>query len=241
MKKVFILAVLASLLLVSCNKEELKRLNDENAKLKADMEALEKNNQKLRSDLQQVKKLSGTMPELSKRLKGVKARLVTTLGEIELKFYTEKAPLHCFNFISRAESGYYDGTQFHRVMPNFMIQAGDPNSKDDKPEDDGLGGPFIMIPHEFNDTPHVPGVLSMARHPDVSAGAGSQFFIMHGTATHLDGQYTAFGEVTAGMDVVNEIARVRRIGGSDQRLQNHPVKPVRIKRVDVYRHGTGRK
>ena len=153
------------------------------------------------------------------------------MGDIEVKFFPEKAPLHVFAFVTRAEAGFYNGTQFHRVIPGFMIQGGDPKSRDNDPFDDGTGGPIAMLPHEFNDIKHVPGILSTARVPDVSVGAGSQFFIMHGTSPNLDGQYTAFGQVTKGMDVVDEIAKARTM----QNPPNHPVKPIRIRKIEVYR------
>ena len=240
MKMGIFVIVLSSLMLFSCNQEQLDRLTQNNERLTKENAELQDENQKLRSDIKKIEATSGQLLFLSKKLRGVKARLVTTMGDIELAFYTDKAPLHVFNFIARAESGYYDNTQFHRVIPGFMIQGGDPKSKDNDFSDDGTGGPFVNIPHEFNDTKHVPGVLSMARTGDVSAGAGCQFFIMHGTAPHLDGQYTAFGEVTSGMDVVNEIAQARTYGASNPKLADHPVQPIRIKRVEIYRHGDGR-
>ncbi|RMI20092.1 MAG: peptidylprolyl isomerase, partial [Calditrichaeota bacterium] len=179
---------------------------------------------------------------LARQLKGVKARIKTNYGDIELELFPDKAPLHCFAFVTRAESGFYDNTQFHRVIPGFMIQGGDPNSRDKDPYNDGMGGPLVNIPHEFNDTKHVPGVLSTARVSDPNVGAGCQFFIMHGEAPHLDGQYTAFGRVTKGMEVVDRIANVqtyrksgRPLQGREKALADHPVKPVIIKTIEVYR------
>lgn len=166
---------------------------------------------------------------LVQKTKGVKARIKTNHGDIELEFYPEKAPLHCFNFITRAESGFYDGTLFHRVIPNFMIQGGDPLSKDKNPANDGSGGPIISIPHEFNDTKHVKGVLSMARVGDKRAGAGSQFFIMHAPNPGLDGQYTVFGKATSGLDVVDKIANLPR---NDR---DRPKTDARILEIEVYR------
>jgi cyclophilin family peptidyl-prolyl cis-trans isomerase len=147
---------------------------------------------------------------LAKQLEGVTATINTSEGPISLEFYPQKAPIHVFNFITRAESGFYDGTTFHRVIEGFMIQGGDPNSKDNNPNNDGQGGPIANIPHEFNDIKHEPGILSMARISNVNAGAGSQFFIMHGTSPNLDGQYTVFGKVTDGMEVVNKIAKTQK-------------------------------
>ena len=122
------------------------------------------------------------------------------------ELYPEKAPNTVNNFISLANKGFYDGLTFHRVIPGFMIQGGCPQGT-------GTGGPGYSIKGEFsqngvqNDLAHTPGVLSMARamHPD---SAGSQFFIMHQDAPHLDGQYAAFGMVVEGMDIVDEIASV---------------------------------
>ena len=114
-----------------------------------------------------------------------------------------------------------------------MIQGGDPNSLDDNPNDDGMGGPIVNIPHEFNDIAHKRGILSTARHPNAAMGAGSQFFIMHGDAPHLDKQYTVFGEVTKGMDVVDEIATAPTYGKGN--LSTHPKKPIRIRSIEIYR------
>jgi peptidyl-prolyl cis-trans isomerase B (cyclophilin B) len=128
------------------------------------------------------------------------ASIETDLGTIELELWQDAAPLHVANFRKLARAGFYRGTGFHRIVPGFVIQGG-------CPEGDGTGGPGWTVPAEFNARRHVKGVLSMARsaHPD---SAGSQFFICLGDAPHLDGQYSAFGRVTAGMDVVEQIAAV---------------------------------
>ncbi|MBL8027880.1 MAG: peptidylprolyl isomerase [Fibrobacteres bacterium] len=167
-------------------------------------------------------------------MKGVKVKIVTSMGDIDCQFYADKAPIHVWNFITRAESGFYDNTKFHRIIPGFMIQGGDPNTKSDNAYSYGQGGPLVPIPHEFNDVHHRAGILSMARVSDVSMGAGSQFFVMHGEAPHLDNQYTAFGEVVAGMDVVNAIAAVET-NRLDPMLRDQPVKPVVIKKMIVSR------
>ena len=224
-KSLFVLLGLA--LFLGCNKKEIERLTKLNSELQEKVRTLEK-------DVRTHEKSAAKLNFLSAKLKGVKARLVTNYGNIELELFPEKAPIHCFNFIARAESGFYDNTQFHRVIPNFMIQGGDPNSKDKDPYNDGGGGPLVMIPHEFNNTKHVRGILSMARVSDVSAGAGSQFFIMHGDAPYLDNQYTAFGKVTQGLEVVDKIANVAT-NKQDPRLKDHPIKPVIIKTIEVYR------
>ena len=128
-------------------------------------------------------------------------------GIIKAELYPEIAPNTVNNFISLVKKGFYDGKIFHRVIPGFMIQGG-------CPEGTGMGGPGYHIAGEFSmagfkhDLKHTPGVLSMARamHPH---SAGSQFFIMHETSPHLDGQYAAFGKVIEGMDVVNRIAETK--------------------------------
>lgn len=138
-----------------------------------------------------------------------KAVIETKFGNMELEFFPQKAPKHVENFIKLAKSGFYDGTIFHRVIPNFMIQGGDPNTKGDDKSKYGMGGPGHNVKAEFNDIPHTRGILSMARsqHPD---SAGSQFFIMVNTSTHLDGKYTAFGKVVKGMEVADKIVAQER-------------------------------
>lgn len=133
-----------------------------------------------------------------------KAIIETKFGNIELKFFPEVAPNHVNNFIELAKNGFYDGTIFHRVIPGFMIQGGDPKSKEIRKAAHGTGGPGYTLKAEFNDKPHKRGTLSMARmaSPD---SAGSQFFICVADAPSLNKQYTVFGEVVAGMDVVDKI------------------------------------
>ena len=132
------------------------------------------------------------------------AIISTRHGDITLEFLPEVAPNHVNNFIELARSGFYDGTRFHRVIPGFMIQGGDPNSKQDDRRLHGTGGSGKTLKAEFNKTPHTRGVLSAARsaNPD---SASSQFFIMVADAPHLDGQYSAFGKVVSGMEVVDKI------------------------------------
>lgn len=139
-----------------------------------------------------------------KQMSSVKAVIETKFGNIELKFFPELAPNHVSNFIELAKKGFYDGTTFHRVIPGFMIQGGDPNSKEQRKASHGLGGPGYNLKAEFNEKPHKRGILSMARTGDPD-GAGSQFFICVGDAFYLDRQYTAFGEVVSGMEVADKI------------------------------------
>ena len=118
----------------------------------------------------------------------------TSRGQMTLKLFPVAAPKHCENFKKLANSGYYDGTTFHRIIPGFMIQGGDINSRDNDPKNDGHGGPGWTVDAEFNEISHKRGILSMARSADPNS-AGSQFFICVADAPHLDGKYTVFGEV----------------------------------------------
>lgn len=146
-------------------------------------------------------------------------------GVIKAELYPDVAPNSVNNFISLVKKGFYDGLIFHRVINGFMIQGG-------CPQGNGTGGPGYSIPGEFaqngfkNDLAHTEGVLSMARamHPD---SAGSQFFIMHKAAPHLDGAYAAFGKVIEGMDVVNQIAE------TDTDFQDRPITKQRIASMTV--------
>lgn len=134
------------------------------------------------------------------------AIIKTTEGDMVLEFWPDVAPKHVENFKTLAKKGFYDGTCFHRVIKDFMIQGGDPLTKDPAKEHAwGTGGPGHTVKAEFNDRPHKRGVLSMARssHPD---SAGSQFFICHGNPSFLDRQYTAFGKLIKGDDVLEKIA-----------------------------------
>src|SRR5262245_37091277 len=137
--------------------------------------------------------------------------IVTKFGEIELELLPDKAPGHVKNFVDLAKKGFYDGTTFHRVIPGFMIQGGDPNTRDPKGPRSahGTGGPGYQIKGEFNDTPHKRGVLSMARaqNPD---SAGCQFFIVVSDSNFLDKQYTAFGRVVRGIEVADQVVSAPR-------------------------------
>lgn len=133
------------------------------------------------------------------------------LGDIVLKFFHDVAPGHVKNFTELAKKGFYNGTTFHRVIPGFMIQGGDPNSKAPDRASHGTGGPGYKIKAEFNSKPHKRGVLSMARANDPDS-AGSQFFICVADANFLDWQYTAFGEVVSGMEVADKVVNMKRDG-----------------------------
>ena len=137
--------------------------------------------------------------------KAPRAVLKTKFGEMEIVFFPELAPKHVESFLTLAKKGYFNGTIFHRVIPGFMIQGGDPNTKDPtKKNAYGTGGPGYTVPAEFNKIPHEKGILSAARTADPNS-AGSQFFIMVARSPHLDGQYTVFGEVVKGIEVADKI------------------------------------
>lgn len=138
-----------------------------------------------------------------------KATIKTNFGNIELELFAKDAPKTVKNFLDLAKKGFYDGTKFHRVIPDFMIQGGDPNSRDDDWSNDGTGGPGYQFADEFNDHKLVRGTLAMANSgPDTN---GSQFFIVTAPETPwLDGKHTAFGRVTSGMDVVTKIESLPR-------------------------------
>jgi peptidyl-prolyl cis-trans isomerase B (cyclophilin B) len=142
-----------------------------------------------------------------------RAIIETRFGEIEIEFFPDKAPGHVKNFLDLARKGFYDGTTFHRVIPGFMIQGGDPNTKDLKAprERHGTGGPGYSIKAEFNETPHKRGVLSMARSQSPDS-AGCQFFICVADSNFLDRQYTAFGRVVRGMESADQIVAAPRDG-----------------------------
>ena len=140
--------------------------------------------------------------------KGPRAIIKTKFGDIEIVFFPDLAPKHVENFLKLARSGFYDGTTFHRVVPNFVIQGGDPNTKDPrKKELYGTGDPGYKIKAEFNETPHKRGIVSMARGPEPDS-AGSQFFIVVEDALALDRKYTVFGKVNRGMGVADKIVNI---------------------------------
>jgi peptidyl-prolyl cis-trans isomerase B (cyclophilin B) len=139
-----------------------------------------------------------------KQMSETKAVIETKFGNMELQFFPDVAPNHVKNFIDLAKKGFYDGTLFHRVIPEFMIQGGDPNTKNPDRSKHGMGGPGYTLKAEFNDKPHKKGTLSMARASDPNS-AGSQFFICVAPASFLDKQYTVFGEVVSGMEVADKI------------------------------------
>lgn len=173
-------------------------------------------------------------PELTKNT--VSATIVLEDGgEIELELYPDLAPETVENFVSLAEDGFYDGTIFHRVIEGFMIQGGGYDEKLAAKKADNIFGEFAMNGFA-NDLAHVRGVISMARAQDVNS-ASSQFFIVQQDATYLDGQYAAFGRVTEGMDVVDEIAAERTGSVSAQGMEDVPVDAIVIETVTVNSDG----
>lgn len=133
------------------------------------------------------------------------------MGEIVIRFFPDVAPGHVKNFVKLSQEGFYNGTTFHRVIPGFMIQGGDPNSKNPDRSMHGMGGPGYKVKAEFNSKPHKRGIVSMARANDPDS-AGSQFFICVADANFLDWQYTVFGEVISGMDVADKVVSMKRDG-----------------------------
>lgn len=167
-------------------------------------------------------------PEEISAMAAKQAVIHTDFGDILLRFFPAEAPNHVRNFLDLAQKGFYDGTTFHRVIPGFMIQGGDPNSRNADRRLHGTGGPGYRVRAEFNKRPHKRGTLSMARSQDPDS-AGSQFFICVADAGFLDGQYTVFGEVVDGMKAVDAIVSQER----DSR--DNPVKRVEmtVKIVDA--------
>jgi len=154
------------------------------------------------------------------------AIIKTNFGDIQVEFYGDKSPNTVTNFLKLAQSGFYDSTKFHRVIPQFMIQGGDPNSKDDDWSNDGMGDPGYKFDDEFNDEKLVRGSLAMANSgPNTN---GSQFFIVTAEATPwLDGKHTNFGHVVKGMDVVTKIENLPR------NENDHPTTDATINSVEL--------
>jgi peptidyl-prolyl cis-trans isomerase B (cyclophilin B) len=166
---------------------------------------------------------------MANTLEGVQVRLETSAGNMTVELFTKEAPGHAENFVKLARQGFYDGTRFHRVIPGFMIQGGDPNTKTDNDKTWGTGGPGWQIKAEFNDVHHERGVLSMARSSDPNS-AGRQFFVCHGEAGFLDKQYTAFGRLVDGFEALDVIATAKcKPGGEGSR----PMDPVKIVKAVV--------
>jgi peptidyl-prolyl cis-trans isomerase B (cyclophilin B) len=154
------------------------------------------------------------------------AEIHTSKGEIDIRFYPDVAPGHVKNFIELAESGFYNGTKFHRIIPGFMIQGGDPNTKTSNVSSWGTGGSGKNIKAEFSAKPHTRGIVSMARAQDPNS-ASSQFFIVVADSRFLDNQYSVFGEVLKGMVVADKIVSAPR------GAQDRPNEPVSIEKIVI--------
>jgi cyclophilin family peptidyl-prolyl cis-trans isomerase len=154
------------------------------------------------------------------------AEIHTSAGEIDIRFFPDVAPNHVKNFIDLAQKGFYNGTKFHRIIPGFMVQGGDPNTKTANTMTWGTGGSGQNIKAEFNTVSHKRGIVSMARSNDPNS-ASSQFFIVVADSPFLDRQYTVFGQVTKGMDVADKIV------GAPRNAQDRPNTPVTIDSVKI--------
>lgn len=233
--KIFV-AVIATLFLSGCSlnnppaqktsekKPEgyLSTMSDINTQARQNIQgATDAENQRLAETLKagEIKNNDTNNMDLVKKYKS--ALIKTNLGNIKVKFYGTESPVTVNNFLKLASEKFYDGTKFHRVIPGFMIQGGDPNSKDDDWSNDGMGGPGYAFADESNKHKLVRGSLAMANSgPDTN---GSQFFIVTATATPwLDGKHTNFGEVTEGMDVVAKIENAKT------NANDHPLEDVTV-------------
>src|SRR6185503_13025287 len=154
--------------------------------------------------------------ELDKYCSNPKKHLVieTKFGKMKLQLFDKVAPLHVAQITKLAKEGQYDGTTFHRIISGFMIQGGDPNSKDDDLGNDGIGSMGGRLKAEFNAASHHRGIASMARAQDPNS-ASSQFFICHGDPTFLDNQYTVWGQLIEGWDVMDKIVALPKISGDN--------------------------
>ena len=165
---------------------------------------------------------------MSEKTTPEQAVITTSIGEMTVAFWPDVAPKTVENFKKLARAGFYDGTAFHRIIKGFMVQGGCPNTKEGAKGMPGTGGPGYQIKAEFNAKPHVRGVLSMARSSSPDS-AGSQFFICHGDARFLDKQYTAFGQLVAGEDVLEQIANVPTSGPE----KSTPIDRVALESVKI--------
>lgn len=224
MKKLLTLLACTAILMTGCGKKEQAE-SKQPAEKKQSCVAL--SDAEIQQLLEKVKQTPMEPVEANEV-----AVLETNHGKMVVTFFTDKAPMTCTSFKRLVNAGYYDCTQFHRIIKNFMIQGGDINSKDTIIGNEGMGGPGYSLPAEFNDTPHDKGILSMARRGDDINSAGSQFFVClsrEGTKG-LDNQYTAFGKLVEGVDVLEKIAMVET-KMSDMGEMSAPVEPVTILRA----------
>jgi cyclophilin family peptidyl-prolyl cis-trans isomerase len=215
MKKFLILSTLV-ILLTGCQSKPATIITNTNTNMNA-------NTNSQSSSLQAIYAKLG-MEDLLSQYSG--AIIKTSLGDITVKFYNQDSPLTVNNFLNLAKKGFYDGTTFHRVIADFMIQGGDPNSKDDDWSNDGIGGPGYKFSDEINSHLLVKGSLAMANSgPNTN---GSQFFIVTMPATPwLDGKHTNFGEVVSGLEVVDKIRNVKT------NQNDHPLTDVKILSIEL--------
>jgi cyclophilin family peptidyl-prolyl cis-trans isomerase len=221
MKKYFLITVfcLSAIALAGCNKESNSSLTNQN---KTGIAINDAKTEIPKSNIMNTI-LKGQEDLISKY---DKVLMKTNFGDIKIKFYNEESPKTVNNFLSLANDGFYDGTKFHRVIKDFMIQGGDPNSKDDDWSNDGTGGPGYKFEDEFNSKEIVRGSLAMANSgPNTN---GSQFFIVTIEETPwLNGLHTNFGYVVEGMDVVDKIEQV------DKNANDHPTTDVVIESIEL--------
>jgi peptidyl-prolyl cis-trans isomerase B (cyclophilin B) len=217
-KKIILPLILAALILTACAKNgESPRSADESAPVTNQAAPIRK------FDPVNYKDLAALYD---------RAVIKTNFGDVQIAFYADEAPFSVSNFMNLAQLGFYDNTKFHRVIKDFMIQGGDPNSKDDDWSDDGSGNPGYFFKDEFNDHKLVAGSLAMA-----NAGAntnGSQFFIVTAKETPwLDGVHTNFGYVVSGMDIVSQIENV------EVNENNHPLEDIVIENIELFNSASG--
>lgn len=220
MRKILFLIMFA-LLISGCSKDAV--INDEANQSKMAGEKtkeVEKNTSLIISSGGKEIILKDLAPEFSGAI------IKTNFGDIKVKFYGEDSPLTVNNFLNLAQDGFYNGTKFHRVIKDFMIQGGDPNSKDDDWSNDGMGGPAYKFKDEFNNHKLVKGSLAMANSgPGTN---GSQFFIVIAESTPwLDGRHTNFGEVVEGMEIVDKIEVV------EKNENDHPIEDVVVLSIEL--------
>jgi len=166
--------------------------------------------------------------------KSYSATFKTERGEFEITLFGNDAPLTVENFVNLARAEFYDGTTFHRVIKGFMIQGGDPNSRDKNPSNDGKGGPGFTLNDEFSDAPFLRGVVAMGN-TGYENSTGSQFFIMQADDPSLAGRYTVIGRVQAGMEVVDAIVEVEVDQSGRWGPRDRPIESVVMKRVRTIR------
>jgi cyclophilin family peptidyl-prolyl cis-trans isomerase len=231
--KYFLLIIVftAGLFLISCGEKKNETTDME----KNDNNTQMQNTTNTTNTTNNTQKMDTTKPKTdtteTKKDTGKESDIVileTSMGDIKIELYPKDAPQTVKNFKKLVNEGFYDGTYFHRVIPGFMIQGGDPNTKNNDKSDDGMGGPGYTIPAEIKGK-HVLGSVAAARLGDQvnpnRESSGSQFYIVTGDASHLDGQYTVFGKVIEGEDIAIKISNVKRDG------RDNPIDKVTINKA----------